>query len=197
MIAFGNAVTASATATPTSICSGSDSQLLVTASQSFNTPQAASYTYSTASGTSLKSMTGATSIVAAAQDFTSSVATNIGFTFNFGGTNYTQFSASSNGAMGLGATAVTTADANNSTTSPTILPAWDDMHTCTNGNVRYVLDSSGGTGNGILVVEWNYGNYAERASALLKLFKFGYMKVLIKLSLFMERIPVLYYQVLQ
>jgi len=169
VITVGASVTsASATATPPSVCSGNNSQLQASALQSFNTPQASAYTFSTASGTSLQNMTGAINLVASGQDVTASPVTSIGFSFNFGGTDYTQFSASCNGVMGLGGSAVTGADGNNSTTYPTIVPMWDDMHTCTNGNVQYVLNTSGGTGNRILVVEWNYGNYAERSGTFTK-----------------------------
>jgi hypothetical protein len=161
-------VGATASATPATVCSGGNTQLNVAASQSFTTPPAASYTFNYQTGYTLQNMTGATSIVASGSDVVASAVTNIGFPFNFGGTNYTQFSASSNGAMGLGSSAVTSADANNSTTVPTIIPAWDDMHTCTNGNVQYLVNTSGGTGNRILIVEWNYGNYAERTGTFTK-----------------------------
>jgi len=166
-ITVGASVTATATATPSSICAGNNSQLLAVGTQFYNT-QADSYIFTTASGTTLQNMTGAIQLMGSGQDVTSSSVTNIGFTFNFGGTNYTQFSASSNGALGLGSTAVTTLDGNNSTTSPTILPAWDDMHTATNGNVQYILNTTGGAGHSILIVEWNYGNYAERFGTFTK-----------------------------
>jgi hypothetical protein len=136
-------VSATASATPPAVCAGGSTQLNVAAVQSFTTPAAASYAFTTASGTALQTMTGATSIVASASDVVASAVTNIGFAFNFGGVSYTQFSASSNGAMGLGGTAVTSGDANGSTSFPTILPAWDDMHTCTDGNVQFLLNTSG------------------------------------------------------
>ncbi len=155
--------TITATATPAVVCSGANSQLLATGVQNFTTPQAASYVYSTASGTTLQNMAGAINLIGTGADVSASAVTNIGFGFNFGGVNYTQFSVSSNGAMGFGSVAVTSADGNNSTTVPSVAGAWDDMHTGTDGNVRYVLNSAGGVGNRILVAEWNYRNYGESA----------------------------------
>jgi len=55
--------------------------------------QVSNYVFSTGTGTTLASMTGSTSLVASAQDDGVSAVTNIGFTFNFNGTSYTQFSA--------------------------------------------------------------------------------------------------------
>ena len=52
-------------------------------------------------------MTGSTQLVASGQDDGVSVVTNIGFTFTYAGTAYTQFSVNANGLMRLGATAVT------------------------------------------------------------------------------------------
>ena len=46
-------------------------------------------------------------LVPSASDDGASVLTNIGFSFNFGGTNYTQFGASANGCLRLGAVTTT------------------------------------------------------------------------------------------
>ena len=163
-IAVGSPVTiTSVTPQTLSACSGGTDSITVVASVAST---ANNYAFAASTGASLDPMTGATNIVASAVDVGSSVVTNIGFTFNFNGTNFTQFSASSNGLMGLGGTAITSADGNNSTTSNSIAPAWDDMHTCTDGNVRYI--NSGTAPNRILKVEWNYGNYADRTSAFSK-----------------------------
>jgi len=167
VITVSTSVTVTATATPATICSGENSNLLATYSQSWNSG-ANSYSFSTATGTALQNMTGATNLLGPGLDVTSSTVTNIGFSFDYGGTVYTQFSVSCNGVFGFGSPAVTSADGNNSTTFPTIMPAWDDMHTCTNGNVQYLVNTSAGAGNSIFVVEWNYGNYAERAGTFTK-----------------------------
>ncbi len=79
----------------------------------------------------------------------------IGFTFQYGCVNYTQFKASSNGVMFLGATAVGSNPGNNLTSGtdrPIIAPLWDDIKTSTTGNVNYKL--TGVVGSRILTVEW-------------------------------------------
>src|SRR4051812_36864480 len=74
--------------------------------------QAGAYAFSTSTGASLTTMTGSTQILGTLQDDASSAVTNIGFTFTFACTSYTQFSASSNGLMGLGSSAVTSTYSN-------------------------------------------------------------------------------------
>lgn len=108
--------------------------------------------------------TGTTQLVAPGVDDTPvSPVTNIGFTFTFDGVNYTQFSASSNGVMALGATQITTNFDNADPTSgfsanlgyPKIAPYWDDLCTGT-GSVRYKLFGAAPTRT--LVVEWQNVN---------------------------------------
>ena len=117
--------------------------------------------YSFAAGTTgtLNAMTGSTQLVAAGQDDGISAVTTIPFTFNYGGINYTQFSANSNGLMRLGATAVTTqwtnSAVNANTATPAIMPYWDDLSTgaaSTSGKVHYLV--TGTAPNRILIVEW-------------------------------------------
>jgi hypothetical protein len=128
---------------------------------------ATQYNFSSSTGATLNSMTGSTQLLTSNLDLTSSAITNIGFSFNYCGTNYTQFSVSSNGSMSLGTKVVTNSDINSITNSaPLILPLWDDMHTCTNGKVHYLL--SGSSPNRTLTIEWLFGNYSERASTYTK-----------------------------
>lgn len=123
--------------------------------------QLASYTFSTGTGATLDPMTGSTVIVAAdafgGDDLASTVQT-IGFNFTFNGTTFTQFSASSNGLLRLGATAVTTAFTNtliSTSFNPKIMPGWDDLATGTiagGGNVRTVL--TGTAPNRVRVIQY-------------------------------------------
>lgn len=64
------------------------------------------YSFSTGSG-SLDPMSGASTLIGSGQDDAASAVTNIGFSFNYEGTNYTQFSVNSNGGMQLGGTQIT------------------------------------------------------------------------------------------
>lgn len=117
--------------------------------------------YSFTAGTSgvLDPMTGSTQLVASASDDGASAVTSIGFTFNYAGTDYTQFSANANGLVRLGATAVTTqwtnTTANVALSSPAIMPYWDDLATGSaagGGKVHYVL--TGTAPNRKLIIEW-------------------------------------------
>lgn len=98
---------------------------------------------------------GPTVVHASGVDDALSAAINIGFTFNYGCTNYTQFKVSTNGVMFLGAGAVgsnLTNNLNTSTDRPAIAPLWDDLATGTGGSVNYVV--TGVSPNRVLTVEW-------------------------------------------
>lgn len=96
-----------------------------------------------------------TNIINSAIDDGVSAATNIGFTFQYGCVNYTQFKASSNGWLTFN-TAVTGSNLTNnltaSTDRPIIAPLWDDLATGSAGNVNYKL--TGVVGARILTIEW-------------------------------------------
>jgi Secretion system C-terminal sorting domain len=84
-----------------------------------------------------------------------SAATNIGFTFQYGCVNYTQFKASSNGWLTFNTAITGSNNTNNLATStdrPIIAPLWDDLATGAAGNVNYKL--TGVTPNRILTIEW-------------------------------------------
>ncbi|UGS20197.1 T9SS-dependent choice-of-anchor J family protein [Flavobacterium cyclinae] len=84
----------------------------------------------------------------------------IGFTFNFGGVNYTAFGISTNGIIRLGSNATDTAIASGWTNAlsntagnrPLIAPFWDDNN-MTGGEIRYSL--TGTAPNQVLTVNWH------------------------------------------
>ena len=126
----------------------------------------AQYTFGTGTTGSMNAMTSSTQLCASANDDTASAVTNIGFTFTYAGTAYTQFSVSPNGLMRLGSTVVgsstssyTNTAANGNSFTPVIMPYWDDLHTGTNGKVHYLL--TGTAPNRSLVIEWktNYFDF--------------------------------------
>ncbi len=96
---------------------------------------------------------------------------DIGFTFNFDGTGYTQFSVSTNGLLGLGSTRVATSYSNSitglSSTTPAIFALWDDMglNAGQNGSVCYLV--SGSSPNRVLTVQWNVYQLGNSSSAML------------------------------
>ena len=117
--------------------------LLVQANRSFSvnltsaTPSgvvpANTYSFATTTGNSLATLTSPITIVTTGIDDGSSPVTSMGFGFNFAGTTYANFSASSNGLMALGTTPVTSAYENATTgaTFPGLMPFWDDLRTST------------------------------------------------------------------
>jgi hypothetical protein len=127
---------------------------------SAQTPTAmASYQFQYLTSGATTDMSSATQIISSGVDDASSSVQSIGFTFNFGGTDYTQFSASSNGLLGLGSSTVSSTFSISMSTSPYpwISAMAVDQITRTNG-VRYrVLGSSPSR---ILVVQWDTYRYA-------------------------------------
>jgi len=125
--------------------------------------QVNSYTFTTTTGNVLESG-GFTNLLSTFMDDDASALTNIGFTFRYAGTNYTNFSITSNGLMLLGGVAST--DYNNVTgnlTGPYLIPYWDDNYTDANGNVQYKV--MGVAGSRKLVVEYNLSYLGNTGAA--------------------------------
>ncbi len=125
--------------------------------------QVNSYTFSTSTGNVLETG-GFTNLLNNFLDDDVSAMANIGFTFRFAGTNYTNFSVTSNGLMQLGGSAVT--DYNNVTgnlTGPYLIPYWDDNYTDADGNVQYKV--MGVAGSRKLVVEFNLSYLGNTGAA--------------------------------
>ena len=158
-ITVGNSVTAIVSATPQNVCPGAAVQLNASGLTPFVTSPVSGYTFTASSGAALDPMTGATPIGAAPNDDTPYAATNIGFTFNFDGANFTQFSASPDGFIRMGGTTATSEFTNSFasiTNNPKIAPFWDDLAlggTGLGGNVR--TRTIGTAPNRICIVEWN------------------------------------------
>ncbi len=155
-----NGITVNATATPSIFCSGSTVQLI--GAGTIVSPALNTYQFTTAaSGGTLDAMTGATTVIASgtvnagAGDNTPSAVQNIGFSFSFNGTAYTQYSVSPDGFVRLGGTAATS-EATNSVVSannlPKLYPLWDDIATGSNGNVKALV--TGTAPNRILKLQW-------------------------------------------
>ncbi|NNT71775.1 T9SS type A sorting domain-containing protein [Flavobacterium sp. IMCC34852] len=158
----GNPVTLNATPTPLS----GVSYLINAIPYQFN---AVSGSFTPLAGTV------ATAISGTADD-TASGALPIGFTFNYGGTNYTNFRVNSNGLLSFGAGSSTASNALNSTTSgvrPGIAPLWDDLQ-CSASGITYQV--SGSAPNRVLTVEWlnmewNWSSSQNAISFQVKLYE--------------------------
>lgn len=113
------------------------------------------YTFSR-SGFAPTTLTAPVTLINPSSDNVASTVTNIGFTFWFAGTAYTQFSVNENGLLTLGPTQIGGNDiANNMATSltqPKIAAYWDDLATGTNGNVVYQV--MGTAPSRILYINW-------------------------------------------
>lgn len=140
--------------------------LLCIAIQQAHSTFSNNYLYSVGTSTPTD-MTGASTAIASGVDDGGSGVISIGFDFILDGTTYTQFSTSSNGAMGLGSTSVTTSLTNNLTSSstyPVITALWEDLHTQINaskgvGGVYYLV--TGSSPNRVLTVEWKVRRFGQ------------------------------------
>ncbi len=115
---------------------------------------AASYTFATNTTGSLTNMSsGTTQLVGPGVDDGASPVTSIGFDFYMLGTRYTQFSASSNGYVRLGGTAIgTTQYTLGSANVPLIAAMGSDEETSTTGKVHYKV--TGSAPNRVLTIEF-------------------------------------------
>lgn len=144
----------SVTGNPSSVCTGANSQLQanVYAASPVN-----AYTFSNSTGAVLDPMIGATTVLNSSNDDTpNATANSLGFTFNYNGTNYTQYSLSPDGWLLLGGGVAASQFGNSvvSTTNiPKIYPYWDDMATGTTGSVKTLV--TGTAPNRIFIAQWN------------------------------------------
>ncbi len=115
----------------------------------------ASYSFATTTGIVLENVTTYDGLLLNSNnDDVATPVFNLPFTFNYCGTNYSQYSVSSNGLMSLGATAVPTTATNSlvGTNSLKLAPYWDDVSTGTTGNVVY--KTIGVSPNRKFVIDW-------------------------------------------
>lgn len=133
---------------------------------------ATTYTFSR-NGFAPATLSSPLTLIGSNSDNVASAVTEIGFTFWFAGTPYTQFSVSENGLLTLGGVQISGNDITNNlasaTTLPKIAPYWDDLATGTNGSVVYQV--TGSAPGRILIINWNVTvpkNAAGAANALIQ-----------------------------
>lgn len=125
--------------------------------------QVNNYSFTTTTGNVLESG-GFSNLLGTLLDDNVSAVTSIGFTFRYGGANYTTFSATSNGLIQLGGSA--NADYDNITNNlygPYLMPYWDDNYTDVDGNVEYKLMGSAGSRK--LVIDFNLSYLGNTGTA--------------------------------
>ena len=106
----------------------------------------------TTDGTLVDMSSGTSTLLTGYADDNASTVTNIGFTFTYCGTPYTQFSINSNGQLRLGATAISGGAASPASGAPIILPLSGDNAIMATFFGRYKV--IGTSPDQILVVEW-------------------------------------------
>lgn len=127
-------------------------------------------------GNAINMSTGTTQLVGASVDDNGSTLQNIGFTFPFIGTNQTQFSATSNGQIRLGATSTNTNYKIPNSTQSLIAPYVGDLATASNGKVHYKLFTGGDVD--VLVIEFlnmkiNYSSSSATGTFQARLYQNG------------------------
>src|SRR5690606_28988177 len=134
------------------------------------------YLFSTGTGT-YTSLTSGTSVSAIQADDAYTGGVNIGFTFNYCGTNYTTASVSSNGwftfGSPTGSTLTNTTGNIASTGNTSLFPVWDDLDGAV-GTASYI--TTGTAPNRVFTFEWknwqwNYGASGSTISFQVKLFE--------------------------
>ncbi|MBL7955570.1 MAG: hypothetical protein JNJ91_11050, partial [Flavobacteriales bacterium] len=114
------------------------------------------YSFSSSAGGTLDPMSGASVLIGSGQDDTPSSVSSIGFTFNYEGASYNDFSVNSNGGMKLGGSAIGGGAINfNLTSNPLVLLPFSGDGTTATGNVTTTL--TGSSPNRVRVVQWNVG----------------------------------------
>jgi hypothetical protein len=141
------------TASPSNICQGANSNLTSSAIVPVTVNL---YNFTAGTGTTLDPMVGATQVLNASNDDTPTASpSSIGFSFNFDGTTYTQYSVSPDGWLLLGPTTAVNSFTNTTTLAtniPKIYPIWDDLATGTDGSVKVLV--TGTAPNRIFKVQW-------------------------------------------
>ena len=140
--------------------------------------QAFSYSASRAAnvtGTYTDLGTTGTAVTTANTDDANSAAQNIGFSFSYNGTTYTQFVLNTNGYIKLGATApatpyyytgpqVTTGGPLNSATEPNLILPFNTDLTAGSAGTEYRVLTSGTTGSRVCTIQWK--NVSDKASSI-------------------------------
>ncbi|WP_298305850.1 GEVED domain-containing protein, partial [Flavobacterium sp.] len=158
MVTTSTAITSAATADKLTICPNDVVQLNAAGVQAFTTSPVTGYAFAATTGTYTQVSSGATQLTSVQADFAISATQNIGFTFNYGGVNYTQFKMSSDGYISLNPSATNTGTNNLSTANaalrPIIAPLWDDLDGNATGGSFAGYEVTGIAPNRVLTIEW-------------------------------------------
>ncbi|MFP5437433.1 MAG: T9SS sorting signal type C domain-containing protein [Bacteroidia bacterium] len=172
---------ATAIAAASEVCVGGTVQLDVNAAVAYTTPAVSTYSFTPTTGTYTQVSAAATQLTSVQADTAISTAQPIGFTFNYGGTNYTQFKMSSNGFISFNTSGTDAITGNNLSTAnaasrPIIAPLWDDLDGNATGGSFAGYELTGSAPNRVLTVEWrnwewNWGSTTPVISFQAKLYE--------------------------
>ena len=179
-VTVSNNPSAIAVAAASEVCSGGTVQLDVNSAVAFTTPAISTYQFTSTTGTYTPVSSSATSVAVLA-DSAFSAALPIGFTFNYGGNNYTQFKMTSDGFITLNTAQTSTISGNNLSTAnanarPIIAPLWDDHAGSATAGSYAGYELTGTAPNRVLTVEWrnwlwNYSATTPVISFQVKLYE--------------------------
>ncbi|MGE5439580.1 MAG: hypothetical protein ACM3UR_06970, partial [Bacteroidota bacterium] len=125
------------------------------------------YKFSAGSGT-FTALSGATQFTwatGATADEGYTNATDIGFTFKYAGTDYTQFQVSTNGFLrfGTGLASANAADALDGVLRQVAAPLWNDLAVGATTDISYLIE--GNAPNRTLTVEWKNVKWSKSAAS--------------------------------
>ena len=163
-IVVGNTVSAQATASLTSVCTGASVQLDASGDQLFTPSNIGAYTFTntTSPFQSIVGGAGTVAVTLSGMDDSISAAQTLPFTFNYGGTPFTGFKINSNGWLSLGtaSTATTNYNALNGTENNVIAAFNSDLNGNNTASTSYYVQTTGTAPNRITKIEWvNVKNY--------------------------------------
>src|SRR6185436_13949114 len=123
-------------------------------------PDAFGYTVASTANFSFLQITSGSTRVLRLVDDAAATNINIGFTFNFYGSDYTTVSINVNGLMTFGGASIAYANVNLTTASPTdnlpsIAVLWDDWETLPVGTDGVYYKTIGTSGSRQFIVQWN------------------------------------------
>ena len=142
--------------------------------------QVSAYSFAATTGTYTQVSASATQLTAVQADSGISSTQNIGFSFIYDGTTYTQFRMSSNGFISLNPTATSLGtndfSTGNAASRPIIAPLWDDLDGRATGGSFAGYEVTGTAPNRVLTVEWrnwewNWNSTAPVISFQVKLYE--------------------------
>jgi hypothetical protein len=157
-IVVGNTVSAQAIASVSEVCTGGTVQLDASGDQLFTPSNIGAYTFTntTSPFQTIVGGAGTAAVTLSGMDDSISDAQTIPFTFNFGGTDFTQFKINSNGWLSLGSASTNTTNYSslNGAVNNVIAAFNRDLNGSNTASTSYYVQTTGTAPNRITKIEW-------------------------------------------